>query len=510
MAKDSMSKTGNHFDLHALARERLQQWGFLTESPADALAEAARLNEPDFSKLASEQRGVRDLTNLFWSSIDNDTSRDLDQIEYVAQEPGGTRLYVGIADIVSFAPRASALDRAAAHNTTSIYTGVQTFPMFPDRLSTNLTSLLEGETRLAYVVEMLIDASGATVEASVYRAAVHNRAQLAYHAVGAWLEGHENSHSAISQKILARIRADAALQEQLRQQDALAQLLRRRRLEAGALTLETIELEAEISEEGGWSLSARAYNRANDIIEDFMIAANGATVGFLQGKNYPSFRRVVRTPKDWPRIVKLAEELGSHLPPEPDSVALEEFLIAQRRRDPERFPDLSLAVIKLLGRGEYAVAGGDGNVDGHFALAVERYAHTTAPNRRYPDVITQRLLEAALGGRTPSYDFSTLTELALHCSQKEHDAKKAERSVYKSIAAVAMSGRVGETFDGMITGAAQKGVWVRICQGPPVEGRLQASPSGLAVGDRVQVRLVSTDPWRGFIDFQLIKKLGHR
>lgn len=494
-----MSETRDHFNLHAIARETLLRFGFLVETPPAAMDQLARIGEPVFSRFH-----FRDMTTQLWSSIDNNDSRDLDQIEYVEQDGRGMRLFVGIADVVTTVERASPLDEAARHNTTSIYTGVRTFPMFPEKLSTNLTSLLEGQARLAVVTEMQITPDGGVAESTVYRAVVRNQYQLTYEAVAAWLDNQTPDDSAVTRNMLAKIRGNQALQDQLRRQNEIAEALRERRLEAGALTFETIELRPE-PKDGTFELKAARHNTASRLIEDFMIAANQANVSFLQSKGFPTLRRIVRTPKNWPQIVALAAQHGSRLPAEPDAKPLEDFLTAQRRKDPERFPDLSLAIIKLLGRGEYAVAEPGGETPGHFALAVEGYAHSTAPNRRYPDVITQHLLQACLAGAKRSYTSGELNELAEWCTDKENDAKKAERSVHKSIAAAALSSRIAEKFDGMITGAAEKGVWVRIVH-PPVEGRLHGATRGLAVGDKVKVQLVSTDPWKGYIDFELIAR----
>jgi VacB/RNase II family 3'-5' exoribonuclease len=500
-----MSGGRNHVDLGAIARATLLRFGFLVDAPAEALAEAARLNEPNFAS-GGGQPGLKDLSGWLWSSIDNDDSRDLDQIEYIDAGRDGTRLYVAIADLESFVGRGDPLDRAAQHNTTSIYTGVHTFPLFPDRLSTNLTSLVENQKRLAVVVEMHFSGNGELEESSVYRAVVQNQAQLTYRAVGAWLDHVPNRNSAVSARVLNKIEASAALQQQLRQQRELADILCGRRRELGALTLETIEVRPELTPQGQWELQPATRNAATQLIEDFMIAANQATVSYLNQRGCPTLHRVVRVPKNWPEIVRLAAGHGEKLPTQPDSVALEGFLTRQRQKDPDRFPDLSLAVIKLLGRGEYVVAGCKGEAPGHFALAVEGYAHTTAPNRRYPDIITQRLLCAALAGQPQAYSESELSGLVQHCTEKEGDAKKAERSVHKSIAAAAMSGRIGESFEGIITGASEKGVWARL-RHPLVEGRVHGATPGIAVGDRVRVKLVLADPWRGFIDFDLLDRL---
>jgi exoribonuclease II len=494
-----MPNNNHAVNLHAIARDTLLRFGFLVEPPRAAMVQLAQIKEPDFARLAA-----KDLAGRLWSSIDNDDSRDLDQIEYLEQDQRGTHLYVAIADIPSFVERGSALDQAAEHNTTSIYTGVHTFPMFPDRLSTDLTSLVEGQKRLAVVIEMLLASDGRLADSTVYRAVVRNQAQLTYNAVAAWLENQPGDNSPATQRTLGKIQSSDALQEQLRRQHQLAETLRGKRLEAGALTFETIEMRPEPSD-GGWELKAARHNAATHLIEDFMITANQATVSFLQSKGFPSLRRVVRTPKNWPQIVTLAAQHGTRLPAEPDAKPLEDFLQSERKKDPDRFPDLSLAVIKLLGRGEYTVATPGVEAPGHFALAIEGYTHSTAPNRRYPDVLTQRLLLAAFAAGKSPYSAADLSGLAQHCTDKENDANKAERSVHKSVAAAVLGDRIGEKFDGMITGAADKGVWVRIVH-PPVEGRLGGAVQGLRVGDRVMVKLISTDPWRGYIDFNLIAR----
>jgi ribonuclease R len=494
-----MALRARSVDLQAIARDTLLRFGFLVELPKGAQAQLARLQLPDVSGA-----GYKDLSDWLWSSIDNDDSRDLDQIEFVRAEPGGVRIYVGIANVVSLIAQSSALDKAARHNTTSIYTGVRTFPMFPEKLSEGMTSLLEGQKRLAVVVEMLVASDGKIAESTVYPAAVCNQAQLTYRAVGSWLENRAGDGSPVSNRVLSTIRSNAALQEQLRQQHEVAQTLRAARLEQGALTFETIEVRPERSDDH-WELKAATRNAATWLIEDFMIAANRATVAFLKSKSFPTLQRVVRTPKNWLRIVKLAGERGMQLPATPEPMALENFLKVEREKNPEGFPDLSLAVIKLLGRGEYVVAMPGRDVPGHFGLAVENYAHSTAPNRRYPDVVTQRLVQAAIDGDKSPYGKTHLADLAAHCTEKENDANKAERSVHKSVAAAAMAHRVGEEFAGMITGAADKGVWVRIID-PPVEGRLEGAVTALSVGDRVVAILRSTDPWRGYIDFDFVKR----
>ena len=487
-------------NLQGIARDTLLRFGFLIATPPAAQAEVARAAEPDFASLA-----IKDLSGLLWSSIDNDESRDLDQIEYLKPEENGSRLYIGIADVSALVPQNSALDQAAQHNTTSLYTGVRTYPLFPEKLSTDLTSLVEGEKRLAIVIEMLISADGVTKESTIYRAVVRNQAQLTYNAVAAWLANEAGDGSPVTVRVLEKIRSNPLLQDQLRKQDALAQALRQKRLEAGALTFETVELRPTLLPDGNLELHAGVHNTATHLIEDFMIAANQATVLFLQSKNLPTLRRIVRTPKNWPRIVELAGQRGVALPVDPQAKPLEDFLSRERQKDPEHFPDLSLSVIKLLGRGEYVVAAPGQQASGHFALAVQGYSHSTAPNRRYPDLITQRLLVAAIAGQKPPYSIDELALLAQHCTQKEDDANKAERSVHKSMAATAMAHQIGQTFEGFITGASDKGVWVRILK-PPVEGKVEGAGATLKVGDRVLVKLVATDPLRGYIDFNVISR----
>ncbi len=490
-------------NLQGIARQTLKTYGFLTDFPAPALAQAAAAVAPAYSAPT-----MRDCTNLLWSSIDNDESRDLDQIETIEATDGGFRLSIGIANVDHFVPKGSPLDDAAGHNTTSLYTGVETFPMLPPRLSTDLSSLAEGQKRLAIIVELQLDPEGRVTASDVYPGIVQNKAQLTYDAVATWLAmppgTTPSSVSETTQRMLRKIRGDPALQEQLKFQDQVALALRERRHEAGALSFVTTELQPSIGPDGNVALKAHQPDEATQLIEDFMIAANQATVRFLESKGFPTLRRVVRTPKRWDRIVSLAAALGTTLPTQPDALSLEKFLTDRQQRDPDHFPDLSLSIIKLLGRGEYVVQMPGGESPGHFGLAVQNYAHSTAPNRRYPDLITQRLLLAALAKSTCPYSADQLQQLAQHCTEKEDDANKAERAVRKCAAALALRPRIGETFDGFITGASDKGTWVRIVK-PPVEGKI-SNPGKVDVGDRVQVRLSATDPERGFIDFELLSR----
>ena len=369
--------------------------------------------------------------------------------------------------------------------------------MLPERLSTDLTSLGQGEDRLAIIIETLVDAAGAGDTSSVYRAVVRNRAKLAYSSVGAWLEGRGEMPAALA--------AVTGLADNLRLQDQTAQHLRTRRHQQGALELETLEVHARFDGDTVSGLVADERNRAKEIIEDFMIAANGAIARFLTGHRFPVIRRVVRSPERWQRIVDIAAQSGDLLPPSPDASALHDFLVRRRAADALRVPDLSLSVIKLLGRGEYQASFPGEGVTGHFGLAVSDYTHSTAPNRRYPDLITQRLVKAALAGQAVPYGREALAALAAHCTEKEDDAQKVERLLRKAAAACLLSQRIGEAFDGIVTGASPKGTWARIFD-PPAEGRIEQGAAGLDVGDRVRVKLIGTDAEHGFIDFASI---GH-
>lgn len=486
---------------HANAKDQLQK-----------IARTAMLEqglEPDFSSAvvaeidkitgAAPVSGgdIRDLRSLNWASIDNDDSRDLDQLSVCEPLAGGAvKILVAIADVDALVKKGSAIDAHAQANTTSVYTAARIFPMLPEKLSTDLTSLNEGGERLAIVIEMSIAADGSLIQSDVYRAAVLNRAKLAYNSTAAWLEG-----TAPAPPGLAAVKG---LDEQLRIQDRAAQVLRRVRQARGALRLETTEVHAVFDGAALADLLPDEKNRAKELIEDFMIAANGVVARYLEAKGLPSLRRVLRTPKHWDRIVTLAAESGEKLPAIPDVAALDAFLAKRRVADPLRFPDLSLSVIKLLGSGEYALETPGKPSDGHFGLAVKDYTHSTAPNRRYPDLITQRLLKAAFAGEGSPYSEAELKALALHCTQQEDHAAKVERQVGKSAAALLLASRIGAQFDGIVTGASEKGTWARIT-GPVAEGRIVRGFEGLHVGNRVRVQLLRTDAGRGFIDFAATK-----
>jgi exoribonuclease-2 len=474
--------------LQAIAHDVMRQRGLEPDFSLAAIAEANRMTQP------AEASGpdIRDLRGLLWASIDNDDSRDLDQLSVSEPTPDGrVKILVAIADVDALVRKNSAIDDHARTNTTSVYTAAEIFPMLPEKLSTDLTSLNENEDRLAIVVEMVIADDGTVIASDIYRAIVLSCAKLAYNSVAAWLEG-----GAAPPK-LAEV---PGLDEQLRIQDRAAQALRDVRQARGALRLETTQLKAVFDDGSLADLLPDDKNRAKQLIEDFMIAANGVTAKYLENKGLPSLRRVLRTPKRWDRIVSFAAEFGEHLPPEPDAAALDFFLAKRRRMDPDRFPDVSLSVVKMLGSGEYALDIPGQPTEGHFGLAVRDYSHSTAPNRRFPDLITQRLLKAALAGKPCPYSNDELTALARHCTEQEDNADKVERQVAKSAAALLLSSRIGAQFDGIVTGASPKGTWVRI-SGPMTEGRVVDGFEGLDVGDRVRVQLVHTDVTRGFIDF---------
>jgi ribonuclease R len=481
----------NHRRILELIADRvMKERGLAPEFSQQALDELGKLQPP---AAAPGMPGFADLTQLLWCSIDNDDSRDLDQLTAAEQMPDGTvKVLVAIADVDSLVKEGMALDGHAHQNTTSVYTAARIFPMLPERLSTDLTSLNRDEDRRSMVIEMIVVADGSVSSSNVYPAIVRNKAKLAYNSVAAWLEG-----TGAMPEPLASV---SGLDANLRLQDATAQKMRGLRFANGALGLETAEGKARFENDVIIGIEEEQKNRATDIIEDFMIAANGVSARFLAGRGFPSLRRVVRTPKRWNRIVELALQHGYKLPPEPDSKALDDFLNLQREHDPVTFPDISLAVVKLLGAGEYIAELPDEPPIGHFGLAVKDYTHSTAPNRRYPDLITQRLLKAAVAGKPCPYANEELDALGLHCTEAEDAANKVERQVNKSAAALFLKSRVGEEFEAVVTGASPKGTWARILH-TPIEGRLIHGYRKMDVGDRLRVKLVSVDVERGFIDF---------
>jgi exoribonuclease-2 len=480
-------------ELQGIAHEAMLRRGLLPDFSPAVIAETQRITRA----AAASGAAIRDLRGLSWSSIDNDDSRDLDQLSVAEPMAGGAvKIRVAIADVDALVKKDSAIDGHAWTNTTSVYTAAEIFPMLPEKLSTDLTSLAEGEERLAIVIEMAVAPDGTVPASDIYRAAVLNRAKLAYNGLAAWLMG--------TAPAPPKLAAVPGMDEQIRIQDRAAQALRQVRHAHGALRLETLEVRAVFEDGALADLLPDEKNRAKELIEDFMIAANGVTAKYLEAKGFASLRRVLRTPKRWDRIVALAADSGERLPTTPDAAALDAFLATRRQADPERFPDLSLAVVKLLGSGEYALEVPGQPTEGHFGLAVKDYTHSTAPNRRFPDLIAQRLLKAALAGQSSPYTSDELAVLARHCTDQEDNAEKVERQVRKSAAALLLAPRIGARFEAIVTGASEKGTWVRIA-GPVAEGRVVRGFEGLDVGDRVRVELVHTDVERGFIDFALAR-----
>lgn len=477
----------SHLDLQATAKQIMQQRGFQPDFPTEVTAQLANLKaQPQI-----DSNGLRDLRNLLWSSIDNDTSRDLDQIEVAERSSNGdVKVLIGIADVDAFVTKLTPIDQHAARETTTVYTGICNFPMLPEELSTGITSLLENEDRASLVIEFVVDAKGSLKSSNVYRALVRNKAQLQYNSVGAWLEARAAAPQKVSES--------SELQDQLKLQDDIAQKLRNQRLQHGALNLQTDETRPLVLNDKVVDVVKQQRNRATDLIEDFMLAANGVVARFLE--DVSSLRRIVRTPKRWDRIIELAASKGEKLPAEPDSKALNDFLLRQKAADPDHFADLSLATIKLIGPGEYVLERAGEVAPGHFGLAVQDYTHSTAPNRRFADIVTQRLIKAKLAGQNNPYSDDELTAIASNCTQKEDAARKVERDMSKRLAAVAMQSRIGQVFDAIVTGVTDHGTFVRILQ-PHVEGLLAQGAQGLDVGDKLRAKLIRTDAGKGYIDF---------
>jgi VacB/RNase II family 3'-5' exoribonuclease len=482
------NSTMSHIDLQAMARQVMVQYGFQPEFPPGVEQQLAQI-----SKQPSSATGdVRDLRNLLWSSIDNDTSRDLDQIEVAEKLPdGSTKVLIGIADVDAFVSLGTPIDQHAAIETTTVYAGIRNFPMLPEKLSTGITSLLENNDALSIVIEFVADVHGCVSAPSLYRALVRNKAQLTYDAVGAWLENRAAAPPKVAQS--------AELQAQLKLQNDVAQNLKAERYRHGALNIETVEVKPVLLNQQVVDLARQEKNRATDLIEDFMIAANGVVALTLENNKIASIRRVVKTPERWDRIVELAGQQGAKLPAQPDSKALNDFLQLRKAADPDHFADLSLAVIKLMGPGEYVMERPGEPSPGHFGLAVQNYTHSTAPNRRFADIVTQRLVKGLLTKNKSPYSEDDLAGIARNCTEKENAARKVERSMTKRIAAVTMASRIGQQFDAIVTGANDRGTFVRVLQ-PHVEGMLLHG-QGVDVGDKLRVKLVSTDAQRGYIDF---------
>jgi VacB/RNase II family 3'-5' exoribonuclease len=484
-----VTANSSHIDLQAVAKAVVQQHGFQPDfsTAVQQQLQQLRANPPAIAVAEA----VRNLRSQLWSSIDNDTSRDLDQIEVAERlSNGDTRVLIGIADVDAFVPKQSAIDQHAARETTTVYTGIRNFPMLPEELSTGKTSLLEHQDCLSVVTEFVVDSSGHVTSSDVYRALVRNQAQLQYNSLGAWLEG--------TAAAPPKVAASADLQTQLRLQDEVAQRLKARRYENGALDLQTEETLPMVLNAQVVDVVKQQKNRATELIEDFMIAANGVVARMLE--KVSSLRRIVKQPERWDRIVQLAATYGEKLPAAPDSKALNDFLIKRKTADPDHFADLSLAVIKLIGPGEYVLERPGDPAPGHFGLAVQDYTHSTAPNRRFADMVTQRLIKAMLAGQPNPYSDNELTLIAANCTERGDAARKVEREMSKRLAAVAMQNRIGAVFDAIVTGATPKGTFVRVAQ-PHIEGLLAQGQQGVDVGDKFRVKLIRVDVQRGFIDF---------
>jgi exoribonuclease-2 len=487
----SNASHSNSIDLFAIARQSMIDAGFVPDL-SDAVAE--QLKAIEAAATSHPLSEARDLRKLLWSSIDDAKSRDLDQVEYAeALANGDTRVLVGIADVDSLVPAGSAIDKHAEENTTSVYTGVKTFPMLPEELSTGLTSLNQDQDRRAVVTEMVFSSDGAMKSSDIYPALTKNYAKLAYESVGDWLDGKSG--------VPSNVAAVAGLEAQIRLQFDAAKALAEMRKQHGALELGTIQASPRVNDEGKViELDVVEQNGARDLIANFMIAANVAMAQFLEAKGGPTLRRVVHTPRYWSRIVEIAAELHEQLPADPDSRSLAEFLARQRAADPLHFPDLSLAIVKALGPGEYAVQLPGETGEGHFGLAVQDYTHSTAPNRRFADLVTQRLVKAALAGKPVPYSADQLKQIAEHCTERESAARKVERKMRKVAAALLLRDQVGHEFKAIVTGVSPKGTFARVLS-PPVDGRVMRGEHGLRVGEKVDVKLLSVEPERGFIDF---------
>ncbi len=486
MASNGASR-GHDFDYHAAVRRALVENGFEPDLPPDAAAQTAALEAP------ASDVAAKDLRDWPWSSIDNTESRDLDQLEVAEQLPNGAiRVTVAIADVDALVPKDSPIDRHAYANATSVYAAAEVFPMLPEKLSTDLTSLGENADRLAVCIETVVAENGDVSGQNVYRALVRNHAKLAYDDVGAWLDGDAAP---------AKVAGNTVLIEQLTLQRTAAARLKDERIRNGAIEFETIEPTPVTRDGRIVDLKLVRKSKARELIEDFMIASNVAIARFLESSGRSGIRRVVREPERWNRIVEVASRYGTTLPASPDPLALAKFLAARRTADPDRFPDLSLSIVKLMGPGIYALDLPGKDPGGHFGLATHDYSHATAPNRRYADLVTQRLVKATLANAPAPYSNDELAAIAQHCTEREDAENKVERYVRKTVAAMMLSDRVGQTFDGIVTGVTPKGTYVRIIH-PPAEGRVMRGQAGMDVGDKVRVKLIHTDPAKGFVDFE--------
>jgi len=487
-----MSNSADRIILQNIARKAMISRGLNPDFPEAEISELDKITVP----ASCNSETAKDMRDLLWCSIDNADSRDLDQLTYAEKVEGNkVKILVAIADVDALVAAASNIDDHASQNTATVYTVAELFPMLPEKLSTDLTSLGLDSDRCAVVVELIMDSDGKVLQSDVYRAMVRNHAKLQYSKLAAWLEADGSDYPEITKV--------NGLAENIKLQDSIAQKMKALRYEHGALEFETIEAMPVFDGDTLREMQIEKKNRAKDLIEDFMIAANGATAIFLTKKNFPSMRRVVRVPKSWDRIVELAKEHGYSLPAEADSKSLSEYLKFIKQNDPEHFIDASINILKLLGSGEYVVDTPGSIPPGHFGLAVKDYTHSTAPNRRYPDLITQRLLKSAIENKPVPYSTQQLEEIAHHCTLKTDDVRKVERQVEKSANAILMQPRIGEIFEAIVSGESSKGTWIRLVH-PRVEGKLVKGFEGLKVGQTLKARLTQTDVESGFIDFEKV------
>jgi exoribonuclease-2 len=487
---------GTSIDFVQVAERVLRENGFDPAFDSAVEAQVASTKQP------AKADGLRDLRDMLWSSIDNTESRDLDQIEVAeALNNGAIRILVAIADVDALIEKNSPVDQHANESCTSVYTGVQVYPMLPEQFSTNLTSLNENEDRVAVVIENVVEQNGDVSTFDVYRAVVRNKAQLAYDDTGRWLENASGGSVQPPEKVAKT----TGLAAQLRLQWDAAKRLKTEREQNGALDLETIEATPVAKDGRVVDLTLTHKSAARDLIEDFMIASNVAIAKWLEARGRSGIRRIVREPERWGRIVELAATFGETLPAEPDSLSLAQFLARRHAADPLRFPDLSLAVVKLMGPGAYALDMPGKDPGGHFGLAAHDYSHATAPNRRYADLITQRLVKAAVANTAAPYSNDELGQIAQHCTEREDAARKVERTMRKVGAALMLADHIGETYDAIVTGQSSSGTYVRLLH-PPAEGRVVRGEKGMDVGDRVKVRLIGTDAEKGWIDFEGVER----
>jgi len=488
-----MNNNADRIILQNIARKAMISRGLVPDFPAVEISELDEIILPATCK----PEIAKDLRDLLWCSVDNADSLDLDQLTVAESLEGNkVRILVAIADVDALVNAKSNIDNHASQNTASVYTVARIFPMLPEKLSTNLTSLCLDSDRCAIVVDMILGDDGKVLQSDVYQAIVRNHAKLQYASLALWLDGNGTAYPEIT-----RVNG---LAENIKLQDRMAQKMKESRYENGALEFETIEAVPVFDGDTLTEMKVDPKNRAKDLIEDFMIAANGTTARYLTGKNFPSLRRVVRTPERWDRIVELASGHGFSLPAEADSKSLSDYLKFIKQNDPLHFIDMSISILKLLGSGEYVVDIPGEIPPGHFGLAVKDYTHSTAPNRRYPDLITQRLLKSAISGRPVPYTLEQLGQIATHCTMKEDDVKKVERQVEKSANAILMKSRIGEIFEAIVVGASPKGTWIRLLH-PHVEGKLVNGFEGLKVGQKLKARLTDINVELGYIDFAKVQ-----